>query len=52
MRQAEERYSLFKAAEIAHFIKPELRENEDSIKAYRDIKNLLETAKAEGRAEG
>lgn len=43
---------LFKAAEIAHFTKPELREYEDSIKAYRDIKNSLDTAKAEGLEEG
>ena len=43
---------LFKAAEIAHFTKTELREYEDSLKAYRDIKNSLDTAKEEGRAEG
>ena len=43
---------LFKAAEIAHFTKTELREYEDSLKAYRDIKNSLDTAKAEGHAEG
>ena len=64
MRQTEERYisseylknavfnRLFKAAEIAHFTKTELREYEDSLKAYRDIKNSLDTAKEEGRAEG
>ena len=39
-------------AEIAHFTKTELREYEDSLKAYRDIKNSLDTAKEEGRAEG
>ena len=43
---------LFKAAEIAHFTKTELREYEDSLKAYRDIKNSLDTAKEEGCAEG
>lgn len=43
---------LFKAAEIAHFTKTELREYEDSLKAYRDIKNSLDTAKEEGRVEG
>ena len=43
---------LFKAAEIAHFTKTELRDYEDSLKAYRDIKNSLDTAKEEGRAEG
>ena len=30
----------------------ELYEYEDSLKAYRDIKNSLDTAKMEGRAEG
>lgn len=29
-----------------------MREYEDSLKAYRDIKNSLDTAKEEGRAEG
>ena len=43
---------LFSEAEIAHFSKVELREYEDSLKAYRDIKNSLDTAKAEGLAEG
>ena len=37
MRQSEERY---------------MREYEDSLKAYRDIKNSLDTAREEGRAEG
>ena len=37
---------------IAAFSKVELREYEDSLKAYRDIKNSLDTAKAEGLAEG
>ena len=44
MRQSEERY--------ARFSPNELREYEDSLKAYRDIKNSLDTAKEEGRAEG
>ena len=51
---------LFKEAEIAAFTPEELREYEDSLKAYRDIKNSIETARreglekglAEGRAEG
>ena len=55
---------LFEEAEIAKFTKKELREYEDSLKAYRDIKNSLDTAmekgfekghekgKEEGRAEG
>ncbi len=66
MRQSEERYirisdknsnkkiftKLFNAAAIARFSPTELREYEDSLKAYRDIKNSLDTAKEEGRAEG
>ena len=43
---------LFDAAAIARFSPTELREYEDSLKAYRDIKNSLDTAKAEARAEG
>ena len=55
---------LFEEAEIAKFTKKELHEYEDSLKAYRDIKNSLDTAlqqgfekgqeagRAEGRAEG
>ena len=66
MRQSEARYirisdknsnkkiftKLFDAAAIARFSPTELREYEDSLKAYRDIKNSLDTAKEEGRAEG
>ena len=43
---------LFSEAEIARFDKKELKAYEDSLKAYRDIKNSLDTAKEEGRAEG
>ena len=43
---------LFQEAEIAKFTPEELREYEDSLKAYRDIKNSIETAKREGIAEG
>ena len=43
---------LFDVAAIARFTPMELREYEDSLKAYRDIKNSLDTAKEEGRAEG
>lgn len=42
---------LFKEAEIATFTPEELREYEDSLKAYRDIKNSIDTAKMEGREE-
>ena len=47
---------LFEEAEIAKFSKMELKEYEDSLKAYRDIKNSLDTAMEQGfekgRAEG
>ncbi len=43
---------LFEEAEIAKFTPTELREYEDSLKAYRDIKNSLDTALEQGRAEG
>ena len=43
---------LFKEAEIAAFSPEELREYEDSLKAYRDIKNSIDTARREGHAEG
>ena len=42
----------FDAAAIARFTPIELREYEDSLKAYRDIKNSLDTAEAKGREEG
>ena len=43
---------LFAAASVARFTPTELREYEDSLKAYRDIKNSLDTAKEQGREEG
>ena len=43
---------LFEEAEIAKFSKTELREYEDSLKAYRDVKNSIDTALEQGRAEG
>ncbi len=43
---------LFKTAEIAKLDTEELREYEQSVNAYRDIKNGIDTAKAEGKAEG
>ena len=42
----------FDAAAITRFTPIELREYEDSLKAYRDIKNSLDTAEAKGRKEG
>ncbi len=43
---------LFEEAEIAKFTKTELREYEDSLKAYRDVKNSIDTALEQGRKEG
>ena len=43
---------LFEEAEIAKFTPQEMREYEASKKAYRDIKNSIDTAKREGLAEG
>lgn len=37
---------------IAIFTKMDLKEHEDSLKTYRDMKNFLDTAEAKGRAEG
>ena len=42
---------LFEQAEIAGFTRTELREYEDSLKAFRDMKNTLDNAKKEGREE-
>ena len=39
-------------AEIATFTPEELREYEDSLKTYRDLKNSLDTAEEKGRNEG
>ena len=43
---------LFEEAEIARFTTQEMMEYEASKKAYRDIKNSIDTAKQEGLAEG
>ena len=43
---------LFEAAEIAKFDSNELRSYEQSINAYRDIKNSLDTASKEGFTKG
>ena len=39
-------------AEIATFTPVELKEYEDSLKTYRDLKNSLDTAEEKGRVEG
>ena len=43
---------LFQVAEIAKFTPVELKEYEDSLKTYRDLKNSLDTAEEKGRVEG
>ena len=43
---------LFKQAEIAGFTRTELREYEDSLKAFRDMKNSLDNAEEKGIAKG
>jgi predicted transposase/invertase (TIGR01784 family) len=43
---------LFKAAEIAKFTKEEMRAYEDSLKIYRDLQNVIDTARTESREEG
>lgn len=43
---------LFEAASIARFTPKQLREYEDSVKAYRDIVNAVNTARIVGKEEG
>ena len=43
---------LFQVAEIAKFTPVELKEYEDSLKTYRDLKNSLDTAEEKGEAKG
>ena len=43
---------LFEETEIAKFTPTELKEYEDSLKAYRDVKNSIDTALEKGREEG
>ena len=52
MKQVEERYISLLEAAIAKFTPQEIREYEASKKAYRDIKNSIDTAKQEGKQEG
>ena len=42
---------LFKAAEIAKFSKQERASYEESVKYYRDIKNVVDTSHQEGKEE-
>jgi predicted transposase/invertase (TIGR01784 family) len=43
---------LFEQAEIARYSREEYAAYEESLKVYRDLKNSIDTAKDEGRAEG
>ena len=43
---------LFDAAEIARFSPEEKEQYEDSLKTYRDLKNVIQTAFEEGQQEG
>ena len=43
---------LFEAAEIARFDAAEREAYEESIKVYRDLKNVIDTGRAEGLEEG
>ncbi len=43
---------LFEIAEIEQFSREERSDYEDSLKHYRDLKNSVDTARAEGRTEG
>ena len=43
---------LFETAEIARFSESEIRDYEESLKNLRDLGNVLNTAKEEGRKEG
>jgi predicted transposase/invertase (TIGR01784 family) len=43
---------LFKVAEIAKFEPEEVKEYEESLKVYRDLKNSIDTAREEGKLEG
>ena len=55
MRQIEERYICLltdKYVEIAKLTPTELKGYEDSLKAYRDVKNSIDTALEKGREEG
>ncbi len=43
---------LFEAAEIAKFTPDEKTKYEESLKYYRDLKNVVDTSFDEGKAEG
>jgi predicted transposase/invertase (TIGR01784 family) len=43
---------LFLAAEISKFSREEKNQYEDSLKSYRDLKNVIDTSYDEGKIEG
>jgi len=43
---------LFEQAEIANYSEKEYQEYEQSLKEYRDLSNVIDTAFDEGKAEG
>jgi PD-(D/E)XK nuclease family transposase len=43
---------LFETAEIAMFSPEEKEQYEDSLKSYRDLKNVIDTSFGEGKIEG
>ena len=43
---------LFEQAEIAHFSPQDLQDYEESVKVYRDLNNVVNTAERKGRAQG
>lgn len=43
---------LFEQAEIAHYTPKERQDYEDSLKVYRDLKNVLDTAELKGMKKG
>jgi len=43
---------LFEGAEIARFDPAERAAYEESVKVYRDLKNVIDTGREEGREEG
>ena len=46
------KYSFFDQAEISRFSPKELQAYEDSLKVYRDLKNVLDTAELKGLRKG
>ena len=44
--------TLFEQAEIARFTPQDAREYEESVKVYRDLTNVVNTAERKGREEG